>query len=181
MALILVAALAFHVAEVGLIGLLIIVLATAFTGIVEEHRLGEAFHEALPFTALVVVFFAIVSFIEAQDLFRPVMEGVLALQGAAQLAMFYLANGALSAISDNVFVATIFIEEIEQAAAGRPADARAVRRAGGRAQHRRQHSEHRHAERPGCVPLSAELLARAADPPVLRADGMDGACRTSWS
>ena len=44
-------ALAFHVAEVGLIGLLVIVLVTAFTGMVEEHRFGEAFHEAMPFTA----------------------------------------------------------------------------------------------------------------------------------
>lgn len=112
--LVMVAALAFHVAEVGLIGLLIIVLATSFTGIVEEHRLGEAFHEALPFTALLVVFFVIVSFIGAQDLFRPVMQWVLGLEGRSQLGMFYLANGALSAISDNVFVATIFIHEIEQ-------------------------------------------------------------------
>lgn len=112
--LILVAALAFHVAEVGLIGLLIIVLATTFTGIVEEHRLGEAFHEALPFTALLVVFFVIVSFINVQDLFQPAMDWVLRLDGQIRLVMFYLANGALSAISDNVFVATIFIKEIEQ-------------------------------------------------------------------
>ncbi len=112
--LILVLALAFHVAEIGLIGLLVIVFVTAFTGIVEEHRLGEAFHEALPFTALLVVFFVIVSFINAQDLFRPVMQWVLALEGREQVAMFYLANGALSAISDNVFVATIFIHEIER-------------------------------------------------------------------
>jgi len=111
---VLVLALAFHVAEVGLIGLLLIVFVTAFTGIVEEHRLGEAFQEALPFTALLVVFFVIVSFINAQDLFRPVMEKVLALDGRTQLGMFYLANGALSAISDNVFVATVFIHEVEQ-------------------------------------------------------------------
>ena len=112
--LVMAAALTFHVAEVGLIGLLVIVLATAFTGIVEEHRLGEAFRESLPFTALLVVFFVIVAFIDGQDLFRPVMERVLALEGEAQLAMFYLANGALSAISDNVFVATVFIEELDK-------------------------------------------------------------------
>jgi NhaB family Na+:H+ antiporter len=113
-ALVLVAALAFHVAAVGLIGLLVIVLATAFTGVVEEHRLGEAFHEALPFTALLGVFFVIVAFIDQQDLFRPVMDAVLAMHGDEQLAMFYLANGALSAISDNVFVATVFLEEIDK-------------------------------------------------------------------
>src|SRR5690606_10206275 len=37
---------ALHLAEVGLAGLTVIVLATAFTGITEEHRLGHAFHEA---------------------------------------------------------------------------------------------------------------------------------------
>ena len=59
-AVLLVFALAFHVAEIGVIGLGIIVLATAFTGVVEEGRLGKAFEAALPFTALLVVFFAIV-------------------------------------------------------------------------------------------------------------------------
>ncbi|HEY7379047.1 MAG TPA: sodium/proton antiporter NhaB [Steroidobacteraceae bacterium] len=113
-ALAMVFSLAFHVAEVGLVGLLVIVLVTAFSGIVEEHRLGEAFHDAMPFTALLVVFFVIVSVINVQDLFKPVMHWVFALEGRERLAMFYLANGALSSISDNIFVATIFIHEIEQ-------------------------------------------------------------------
>jgi len=55
-AMFLVVALAFTWAEVGMIGLAVIVLATALTGIVEEHQLGHAFSEALPFTALLVVF-----------------------------------------------------------------------------------------------------------------------------
>jgi NhaB family Na+:H+ antiporter len=50
----LVVALALHWAAVGLIGLAVIILATAFTGVTEEHRLGRAFQEALPFTALLV-------------------------------------------------------------------------------------------------------------------------------
>jgi NhaB family Na+:H+ antiporter len=54
--LILIGCLAFHVAEVGLIGLMVIVLITAFTGITDEHRLGNAFKDAMPFTALLVVF-----------------------------------------------------------------------------------------------------------------------------
>ena len=33
----------------------------------------------------------------------------------AQPAMFYLANGVLSALSDNVFVATVYINEVAQA------------------------------------------------------------------
>lgn len=116
-ALLMVAGLALHVAEVGLIGLAVIVLATAFTGVVEEHRLGDAFRAALPFTALLGTFFVIVAVIHSQHLFAPVMQAVLEFDGRMQVAMFYLANGALSAISDNVFVATLFINETTQALA----------------------------------------------------------------
>jgi len=108
-------ALAFHVAEVGIIGLSIIVLQTAFNGIVEEHQLGHAFEEALPFTALLVVFFAIVGVIHEQHLFSPVIHWVLSLPLAMQPGMFYIANGLLSAISDNVFVATVYIGEVRAA------------------------------------------------------------------
>lgn len=114
-ALFLVVGLAFHWAPVGLIGLGVIVLATAFAGVTEEKRLGHAFEEALPFTALLVVFFAIVAVIHDQDLFRPVVDAVLALPRDAQPPMFYVANGVLSAISDNVFVATVYINEIAAA------------------------------------------------------------------
>jgi NhaB family Na+:H+ antiporter len=114
-AVLLVIALGFHLAEVGVIGLMVIVLATAFTGVTEEARLGKAFEAALPFTALLVVFFAIVAVLHDQHLFEPVVSWVLQLQGRAQTAMFYLANAALSAISDNVFVATIYITEVKAA------------------------------------------------------------------
>jgi len=108
----LVIALAFHWAEVGLIGLTVIVLATAFTGIIEEHRLGHAFEEALPFTALLVVFFAIVGVIHDQHLFMPVIHYVFSLDQHSQVPVFFMANGVLSAISDNVFVATVYINEV---------------------------------------------------------------------
>jgi NhaB family Na+:H+ antiporter len=108
----LVVALAFHWAEVGLIGLTVIVLATAFTGIIEEHQLGDAFSEALPFTALLVVFFAIVGVIHDQHLFQPVIEFVFSLDQESQVPVFFMANGILSAISDNVFVATVYINEV---------------------------------------------------------------------
>jgi NhaB family Na+:H+ antiporter len=111
----LVIALAFHWAPVGLIGLAVIVLATAFTGIIEEHQLGHACSEALPFTALLVVFFAIVGVIHDQHLFRPVIEAVFALDPDMQVPAFFLANGILSAISDNVFVATVYINEVKMA------------------------------------------------------------------
>ncbi len=112
--LVLVIALGKHLAEPGVVGLLVIVLATAFNGITEEHRIGHAFEEALPFTALLVVFFAIVAVIHHQGLFSPVIDWVMTYDGKTQEALFYLANGVLSMISDNVFVATVYIGEIEQ-------------------------------------------------------------------
>jgi NhaB family Na+:H+ antiporter len=111
----LVIALAFHWAEVGLIGLAVIVLATAMTGVIEEHQLGHAFSEALPFTALLVVFFAIVGVIHEQHLFQPVIDYVFTLDPHSQVPVFFIANGLLSAISDNVFVATVYINEVNAA------------------------------------------------------------------
>jgi NhaB family Na+:H+ antiporter len=108
----LVLALAFSIAAVGLIGLTVMVLLTAFKGITKEHDLGEAFHEALPFTALLAVFFAIVAVIADQGLFKPLIDYVLDLPLDTQPTMFYVANGFLSAVSDNVFVATIYIKEV---------------------------------------------------------------------
>jgi len=114
-ALILVFGLAFHWAPVGLIGLLVIVLLTAFNGVTEEHQIGKAFEEALPFTALLVVFFAVVAVIHEQHLFSPIINWVLAMDPASQPGVFFLANGLLSAISDNVFVATVYINEVRMA------------------------------------------------------------------
>jgi len=114
-ALFLVVALAFHLAEVGIIGLTVIVLATAFTGITSEHQIGHAFEEALPFTSLLVVFFSIVSVIHSQHLFDPIIQVVLSLDPDIQTPVFYIANGFLSMISDNVFVATVYISEVKQA------------------------------------------------------------------
>lgn len=114
-AVILVFALALHLAEVGLIGLLVIVLATAFTGVTDEHRIGKAFEAALPFTALIVVFFVIVAQIHDQHLFEPAVAWALNQPGEGRAAIFYLASGLLSAVSDNVFVATIYITEVKAA------------------------------------------------------------------
>ena len=110
----LIIALGFHLAEPGVVGLMVIVLATALNGITEEHRIGHAFEEALPFTALLVVFFAIVAVIDNQGLFSPVIDWVRTFEGKEQEALFYLANGFLSMISDNVFVATVYIQEVEE-------------------------------------------------------------------
>ena len=108
----LVIALAFHVAEVGLIGLSIIVIQTAWNGVVREHDIGPAFEEALPFTALLVVFFAIVAVIGGLQLFNPIADAVFRMDPSQQPGMFYIANGLLSVMSDNVFVATVYMKEI---------------------------------------------------------------------
>ncbi|MBL4631826.1 MAG: sodium/proton antiporter NhaB [Paraglaciecola sp.] len=107
--------LASHLAPVGLIGLSIIVLATSMSGVIDEHSIGKSFEEALPFTALLCVFFGIVAVIIDQNLFTPVITWVLTFEGEMQLVMFYLANGLLSMVSDNVFVGSVYITEVTAA------------------------------------------------------------------
>lgn len=114
-AILLIAGLALHLAPVGLIGLALIIIQTAFMGITEEHALGHAFEEALPFTGLLVVFFVVVAMIHDQHLFSPIIAWALSQDPASQPGLFYVANGVLSAISDNVFVATVYIGEVQQA------------------------------------------------------------------
>ena len=80
----LIIALALHLAAVGIIGLGVIILLTSFKGITHEHDLGDAFKEALPFTALLVVFFGVVSVIADQQLFTPIITFVLAQEAANQ-------------------------------------------------------------------------------------------------
>lgn len=111
----LVIGLALHLAAVGLIGLSVIILATSAAGITDEHSIGKAFEEALPFTALLCVFFAVVAVIIDQGLFAPVIQWVLTFEGKMQLVMFFIANGLLSMVSDNVFVGTVYINEVAAA------------------------------------------------------------------
>ncbi len=114
-AILLIIGLATHIAPVGFIGLALIIFQTAFMGIIEEHSLGKAFEEALPFTGLLVVFFVIVAMIHDQHLFKPIIDWALHLKPEQQPTTFYLANGLLSMISDNVFVATVYIGEVKAA------------------------------------------------------------------
>ncbi|USD39315.1 MULTISPECIES: sodium/proton antiporter NhaB [Ferrimonas] len=111
----LIVGLALHLAAVGLIGLSVIILTTSFNGIIDEHSIGKAFEEALPFTALLAVFFSIVGVIIEQGLFGPVIEWVLTYSGKTQAVMFFIANGLLSMVSDNVFVGTVYINEVKSA------------------------------------------------------------------
>jgi len=113
--LLLVLALAFHLAEVGLIGVGLIVIVTAFTGLTKEHDLGVAFTNAMPFAVLIVVFFAILGVVHEQHLVTPMAEWVFTFSGKSKLLALYFTNGTLSFVSDNVFIATIFINEVENA------------------------------------------------------------------
>ena len=98
-----------------LIGLSVIILATSLTGVTDEHAIGKAFTESLPFTALLTVFFSVVAVIIDQQLFSPIIQFVLQASEHAQLSLFYIFNGLLSSISDNVFVGTIYINEAKAA------------------------------------------------------------------
>jgi len=107
----LIIALALHLAEVGLIGLSVIIFLTAMMGKIDENTIGHAFEEATPFTSLLIVFFVIVGMIEHIHLFKPVIELALSAKGDAQPYTFFVFSGLLSAISDNVFVGTIYIKQ----------------------------------------------------------------------
>lgn len=108
----LVMGLALHVTEVGFVGLAITVYVTAFNGIVEEHEVADAFMEAMPFVSLLVVFFGVVSVIQDQAIFDPIIDGVLELPENQQPPVLFVTNGLLSMVSDNVFVATVFIKGV---------------------------------------------------------------------
>jgi len=111
----LVFALAFHLAEVGMIGVALIIIVTAVTGLTKEHDLGVAFTNAMPFAVLILVFFAILGVVYEQQLVTPLADWVFTFSGKSQLLALFFVNGSLSAVSDNVFIATVFINEVETA------------------------------------------------------------------
>lgn len=111
----LILALAFHLAEVGLIGIALIIIMSAFKGLTKEHDFAEAFNNAMPFVLLISVFFAILAVVHDQNLISPFIAWVLTFGGKIQLIALYFINGTLSLISDNVFVASVFINGMEGA------------------------------------------------------------------
>jgi NhaB family Na+:H+ antiporter len=113
--LLLLIALGFHVAEVGLVGLAVIVLLSAFTGKIKEHDFAEPFSNAMPFVTLIVIFFAILAVVHDQHLVAPVIDWVLTFNGRNQLLVLYIVNGILSMVSDSVFAASVFIAGVDKA------------------------------------------------------------------
>jgi len=65
-----------------------------------------------------VVFFAILGVVHSQHLVTPLAEWVFTFSGKSQLLALYFTNGTLSFVSDNVFIATVFITEVEAAYVG---------------------------------------------------------------
>ncbi len=108
----LVTALVLHIAEVYIIGLMLLILVTAGNGST-EHDIGEAVREGGPFVFVLAIFFGIVAMIHSQHLFAPVNDWIFSFEGTGRLLAYFGATGLLSAISDNVFVASLFITEAE--------------------------------------------------------------------
>lgn len=73
----LIAVLAFHLVEVKLVDLSVIILVTTFSGVTDERAIGKTFTEVLPSTVLLMMFFIIVTVIINQRLLTPVIEFVL--------------------------------------------------------------------------------------------------------
>ena len=77
--------------------------------------IGLALHLAAVGLIGLLVIVAIVAVIHEQHLFTPVIDWVLQLDASIRPSMFFIANGVLSMISDNVFVATVYINEVKAA------------------------------------------------------------------
>jgi Na+/H+ antiporter NhaB len=139
-----------HFAEVGFIGLMVVILLTSFNGITEEHEIAHAFLESMPFVSLLVVFFGIVGMIHDQHLFKPIIDWVLNLDESLQASVLFLVNGLLSMVSDNVFVATIFVDEVTFAyheSDGQHRDGASVDHSG--QGHGKEHAAHRRLQHGG--------------------------------
>lgn len=114
-AVLMILALGFHVAEVGIIGIAVIIILSVFTGKIREHDFAEPFNNAMPFATLIIIFFAILAVVHEQHLVAPVIRWVLSFEGQTQLIVLYVVNGLLSMVSDSVFVASVFLSEMDNA------------------------------------------------------------------
>lgn len=107
----LVTGLVMHVYQPFMVGLGVLIFLAVFNGITEEHHIGEAIKESGSFAMVLAVFFAVVAMIHSQHLFAPVTEWIMSFDGREQLIAYFVSTGALSSISDNVFVASLYITD----------------------------------------------------------------------
>ncbi|PPI88174.1 sodium/proton antiporter NhaB [Candidatus Pantoea edessiphila] len=108
-------ALIFQFSEAGLIGLSVIIISASLLGIIDEQNISKAFTDILPFASLLVVFCSIIAVIEDQKLLIPIINFVLHFDFNIQLKLFYIFNGLFSSVADNVFIASVYINEIKNA------------------------------------------------------------------
>lgn len=100
-----------HIFPVWITGAIVFACLGLFKGLKTDHKIHEALEDSTPFVVLLIAFFALVGMIHAQHLFQPVTDVVLSYTGVDRLYAYYLATGALSVVSDNVFVAMVYITD----------------------------------------------------------------------
>ncbi len=110
-AILLVAGLVAHTYPPFLVGLGVLIFVTISNGVTEEHHIGEAIKESAAFSMVLAVFFAVVAMIHQQHLFDPVTQWIMSFEGKQRLLAYYASTGGLSSISDNVFVASLYITD----------------------------------------------------------------------
>lgn len=110
----LVAALGLQLASIGLLGLITMVVVSAAMGKVAESRYVPAYHAAMPFFALLLIFFGAVSIIHEQHLFDGLMQWIASLPERERLLAMFFETGIVSAVSDNVFVACAHASNVQK-------------------------------------------------------------------
>ncbi|GIT39563.1 MAG: hypothetical protein Ct9H300mP8_07590 [Gammaproteobacteria bacterium] len=112
--------------------------------------------------------------IHDQHLFSPVIDYVLTLEPHLQPGMFYIVNGVLSAISDNVFVATVYINEVNAAFLAGDLTRNQFDLLGVAIKNRYKNSKRRNTERPGRFLVSPNIVVGTAHQTLVRTDGIHG-------
>lgn len=106
-------AILFQVSEISLIGISIIIFTTSFCGINDEKKIGKSFSDSLTFLNLFILFLGITALINEQKLFETIIKFIFNIENnKLQIFWLYFFNGFLSAISDNIFVSSIFMNEV---------------------------------------------------------------------
>jgi NhaB family Na+:H+ antiporter len=112
--LLLVVALGLQLASIGLLGLITMIIVSTAMGRVAETRYVPAYHAAMPFFALLLVFFGAVSIIHEQHLFEGLMRWIVSLPEGTRLLAMFVETGMVSSVSDNVFVACAHASNVQK-------------------------------------------------------------------
>lgn len=111
---VLVVALGLQLASIGLLGLMTMIVVSTAMGRVAESRYVPAYHAAMPFFALLLVFFGAVSIIHEQHLFEGLMRWIVSLPEGTRLLAMFVETGVVSSVSDNVFVACAHASNVQK-------------------------------------------------------------------